>query len=259
MTFTGRVSTYISGKLQELGGQPVADAAAAAPRDELGSYPTKNDVLNNRARRDHLSFRLCLILIGILLVSNLVLGNIVLMLLPLYRVVPFFVTFSDKADQVVRIDPPAGTMASFDILTEVNVRDYVKMRNTIGGDMIENRNRWLNRIRLMSSPDVFEAFEREIQPVVAAAIEGKFTRSIVINSVLAVEPGYYRVEFEAIDQRIGSGFADTTERTLPFVADLRVINVPANVAYEQRFENPLGFTVIGYTVARRSSPSPARN
>ncbi|WP_163466848.1 hypothetical protein, partial [Klebsiella oxytoca] len=75
---------------------------------------------------------------------------------PLYKVVPVFVTFSDRADQVVRIEPPSGRISGINILVEQNVRDYVTYRNTVTADATETIDRWGNRIRVMSTEDAYQ-------------------------------------------------------------------------------------------------------
>ncbi|MPR09530.1 VirB8/TrbF family protein [Microvirga tunisiensis] len=223
--------------------------------DEIGTYPAKVDVFSNRAKRVYRNLRIEYIIIGVLLITNLVQANLLSEMFPLYRVVPFFVTFSDKAEQVVRIDPPSGNLRSLDILTENNVREYIKLRNTISQDDVSNFNRWSGKVKEFSEDGVFQAFLDEIKPVHDAAMKGQFTRNIVIDAVQAVQANFYRVEFTAYDRKIGSGLTDTVESRKTFIAELRVANQPRRITYSKRFDNPLGFTVLAYAVVPKRDSS----
>jgi len=227
-------------------------AAVSEPAgDQLGAYPLKVDDLKSSHLRFHKNFRVEHIIIGCLLILCIVQANVIMQMFPLYRVVPFFVTFSDKDEQVVRIQPPTGNLRSLDILTEANVREYVKIRNTISRDDSINIARWGGKIENMSTQEIYDGFLSEIKPVYDAAKAGKFTRTTIIDAVAKVQDGYYRVDFTTHDRTIGSGLADTQERQNSFSVELRAQNRPQDITYNNRFQNPLGFKVISYTVVPR--------
>lgn len=235
--------------------EPVQSPGSRA--DQLGSYPTTNDDIKNERRRVYRNLRVEHIIIGSLLVVCIVQASVIMQLLPLYRVVPFFVTFSDKAEQVVRIQPPTGRLTSLDILTEANVREYVKLRNTISQDDAINLSRWGGKVEAMSDRPVYEAFLADIKPVYDAAKAGKFSRSVTIDSLIRVQDGYYRVDFTAYDRTIGIGLTDTTEATSSWTVELRAVNQPRDVVYANRFANPLGFKVISYSATPRRVARPS--
>lgn len=231
--------------------KPAAAPVGEAAGDQLGAYPLKVDDLKSSHLRFHKNFRVEHIIIGCLLILCLVQANVIMQMFPLYRVVPFFVTFSDKDEQVVRIQPPTGNLRSLDILTEANVREYVKIRNTISRDDSINIARWGGKIENMSTQEIYDGFLSEIKPVYDAAKAGKFTRTTIIDAVAKVQDGYYRVDFTTHDRTIGSGLADTQEKQNSFSVELRAQNRPQDITYNNRFQNPLGFKVISYTVVPR--------
>ena len=173
----------------------------------------------------------------------------ILQLFPLYRVVPFFVTFSDKADQVVTIDAPKANLTNLAILNEANVRTYITARHTISADPYETYQRWQGVVHTMSAPTVYSSFLEETKPIYNDLTQKKFTRGIRVLSITQPSPGFYRVEFEATDRRLGQGLTDSGEDRRTFVADLRYVNAPQTIRYEDRYLNPIGFTVINYSVA----------
>ena len=103
----------------------------------------------------------------------------------------------------------------------------------------------------MSSPEVYAAFLNETRPIYQAMTDKKFTRTVLVRSVNETAPGFYRVEWDATDRRIGQGLTDTEEETRTFISEIRFINAPQSVSYDDRFLNPLGFTVINYSVAQK--------
>lgn len=249
----GRKDQAAVGNSAEISAEP---ATSATPKDLLGSYPAKNDDIKNERLRIYRNVRVEHIIIGSLLVVCLIQASVIMNLLPLYRVVPFFVTFSDKAEQVVSIQPPSGRHSSIEILTEANVRDYVRLRNTISQDDAINLARWGGKVEMMSSQPIYEAFLADIKPVYELAKAGKFTRSVTIDSIIRAPEGYYRVDFTAYDRTIGAGLTDTAEATSSWTVELRAVNRPANVVYANRFQNPLGFEVISYTATPRRVSRP---
>jgi type IV secretion system protein VirB8 len=223
--------------------------------DEPGAYLANHDTPQTEKRHTHAINKVAIAVAGISLALNCVMAVAITQLLPLYKVVPLFVTFSDKAEQVVSIQPPNASMNSLEILTDANVRDYVLGRHTISDDPQETISRWGGKIHVMSTPQVYDAFLKETQPIYTSMKEHNFTRSIRIISVLKIVPGLYRVEWEATDRRIGAGLADGGEDKHLYVSELRIANLPISVRYEDRFLNPLGFTVTNYSAAPKKSTS----
>jgi type IV secretory pathway component VirB8 len=253
---------------QKMRGEPVELKGSENPTgdarlkgDELGTYPRSVDTFNNRFNRAYRNLRVTHVIIGGLLAMNLVQAATIMQMLPLYKVVPLAVTFSDKEEQVVRVQPMADNIASVSILIEQQVRQYVKERNTISQDDVINLTRWQQTIKQMSTDDVFDGFVSETKPILASAKNGKFTRTVTIDTAQRVDPGgqrsgsVWRVDFTAYDRTIGQGLADTQENRRSFTVEMRVKLRPRNVTYGDRFVNPLGFTVESYSVAPRRTGS----
>lgn len=218
---------------------------------KVGKYLTEHDLPSNGAVREGLTNKVLVMGCGLLASIAILEGIAITMMLPGYKVVPVFVTFSDKADQVVRIEPPSGRLQSIDILAEQYVRDYIVMRHTITTDKAETIDRWGTRVRLMSTETAYSRFLEETRPIYEEMEKGNFTRTIKVNSVLKTQPGFYQVEFESFDRKQGQGLADTEDTRNVWIAQLRIGYIPRNVSYQQRNLNPFGFTVFEYSVARK--------
>lgn len=254
MSFVDRISNAISTRTRtpDAGDRDPAHYVrddAPLGNDELGSYLLNHDTPQAAARHSSAVARLAIVVLGISLCLNALLAIAVLQMFPLYRVVPFFVTFSDKADQVVTIDAPKANLTNLAILNEANVRTYVTARHTISADPYETYHRWQGVVHTMSAPAVYSAFLEETKPIYNDLTQKKFTRAIRVLSITQPSPGFYRVEFEATDRRLGQGLTDSGEDRRTFVADMRFVNAPQTVRNEDRFLNPVGFTVINYSVA----------
>lgn len=236
---------------------PAETGGGARKGDEIGSYPAKVDTHNNRFTRAYRNIRVQHVFIGGLMVLNIAQAATIMTLLPLYKVVPVMITVSDKEEQVVRAQPIADTAPSALFLIEKEVRQYVKERHSVSQDDAINLSRWSQSVKQMSSDSVFEGFMVETKPILDAAKLGRFTRAITIDSAQKVEGGtprtgtIWRVDFTAYDRTVGQGLADTQESRKAFTVEMRVMLLPRQVTYSQRFVNPLGFTVMSYSVVPR--------
>lgn len=218
-------------------------------RDELGAYLGVHHTPHAEARQSSAVARLAIIALGVSLSINAVLSVAVLQMFPLYKVVPFFVTFSDKSDQIVTISSPKANLTSLDVLDEANVREYVTMRNTVTFDPQDNVYRWGGRVKQMSTNDVYSYFMEEMKPIYDVMQQKKFARSVNVKSITRPSPGYWRVTIETVDKRIGSGLTDSGETRRNFVIDMRTTNLSQTVSYQNRFLNPIGFTVLNYSIS----------
>ena len=218
---------------------------------QIGNFLAKHDSSANKKVRSHMETKVLVIMCGILGCLNVIQAVAITQMLPLYKVVPVFVTFSDKADQVVRIEPPSGRIPSINLLVEQNVRDYITFRNTVSADANETVERWGTRVRMMSTEQVYQDFMKETGPVYNDLRGNNFTRSVSIKAVLQTQPGFFQIEFDTFDRRQGTGLTDTNETRATWVAQMRVGLAPRNVTHDQRMLNPLGFTVQNYSVARK--------
>jgi len=220
----------------------------ALPHDELGAYLTHHDTPQTATRHASAISRLAITALGVSMAINAVQAIAILQMFPLYRVVPYFVTFSDKAEQVVTIDAPKANLTNLAILNEASAKTYVMARHTISADPYETYQRWQGIVHTMSAPQVYSAFLQETKPIYNDLTQKKFTRSTRIISITQPSEGFYRIEFEATDRRLGQGLTDSGEDRRTFVADLRFVNAPQTIRSEDRYINPIGFTVVTYSV-----------
>ncbi len=183
------------------------------------------------------------------LAINVILGLAIVQLAPLVRVQPFFVTFAAKSDQVVRIEPIEIPMSAATAISEQMVRNYVLNRHTILGDGQEQALRWGNNsaVRWMSSDQVYSAFVEETQPFYESIKASGMTRSVDILSASKISDNFWQVEFETIDTDPKAA----EQQVQRWVATMRIAFHTQRVRYDTRLINPLGFTVVGYSLASK--------
>jgi len=188
-------------------------------------------------------------------IAILGLGVLTASLFPLKEVVPMFVTTGDSKDRVVKVEPFAVGMHGFDLLSETMARRYIELRETI--DLQSEVGRW-QEVAMLSGPDVFNEFkalmsrDNKNSPFEKMKAE-RLTRAVKVRAVNLVYPpapaapfAVYQVEWEAVDARL----SQEIERRV-WVSSLSVAFQQREVRYEDRYMNPVGFTVTGYSVAKK--------
>jgi len=230
--------------------RPAGAAPLASAGDRLGLYPAERHVPALEGRRYLWIARAFAIGMFLSLCLNVVLGVAIGALSPLVRVEPMLLTFKDRGEQIVRIEPFQRGSSGFELMTEMLVRDYVLSRHEVVLDEAEMRRRWGGQglVAHRSSPEEYTRFVAETAPRFDALRQSRLVRSVEIHRVSKIAEGYWQVAFSTHDMAGG------VERSGPdhWVASLTVSYVPREVSWEDRYMNPLGFIVSDYAaVAER--------
>ena len=255
-------------------------------QDDLGPYPERiNDSPSQttalgRALR---SVTLVAIISGL---ANIAMLMLIITLLPLKQVQPYLVTFKDQDNQVVSIDPVSVDAPGIRFMAESDVRDYVIQRHRfvpIRATMEEIRGP-NSRLAARTSTPAYEAFQRSSQIEMSRLMEGGYTRTVEIEGVTQINQDTWQVNFKtidtlptsggtlALDQTITTGATTptgapvagvggtgaipgaagiNTQSVQSWTATLRFDYQPQTVTYDKRLLNPLGFTVLEYSVVAR--------
>ena len=235
--------------------RPGANAGAAAIQgdsqtpiaDRLGVYPAERDVPALEGRRYLWIARAFAIGMFLSLCLNVVQGVAIGALSPLVRVEPMLVTFKDRSEQLVKIEPFERGTSGFELMTEALVRDYVLSRHEIVLDESELRRRWGGRgiVAHRSSSEEYARFVSETAPKYDEIRQKRLMRTVTVHRVSKIADGYWQVEFATQD--FLGGVTKIGEQR--WVASLTVGYVTREVSWEDRYMNPLGFIVTGYSVA----------
>lgn len=221
-------------------------AGPAEPGDRLGIYPSERDVKPLEGRRYLWIARAFAIGLFLSLCLNIVLGFAIFSLSPLVRVEPMLLTFKDRSEQIVKLEPFQRGSNGFEVMTEMLVRDYVLSRHEILLDEPEMKRRWGGKglVAFRSTPEEYARFVAETAPRFEALRQARLMRHVVIHRVSKIADGFWQVAFSTEDSKEGQGKLAEDH----WVASLSVTYLPREVNWEDRYLNPLGFIVSDYGV-----------
>lgn len=187
------------------------------------------------------------IITTISLCCNIVLILAIMQVLPLYRVEPFLLTFQNKEEQVYNIQPIKGRMEDQKAITEVFVRQYVLLRSSFDRDVQEMEARWMpgGPVQEMSSSAVYTEFlEKTAKKALDLIRARSLQRNVRILTVNELGRGLWQVEYETQDMYPDSPAPEVNYWT----ASLRIAYNRKSVKYGERLKNPVGFTVVRYSL-----------
>ena len=187
------------------------------------------------------------IITAISLCCNIVLILAIMQVLPLYRVEPFLLTFQNKEEQVYNIQPIKGRMEDQKAITEVFVRQYVLLRSSFDRDVQEMEARWMpgGPVQEMSSSAVYTEFlEKTAKKALDLIRARSLQRNVRILTVNELGRGLWQVEYETQDMYPDSPAPEVNYWT----ASLRIAYNRKSVKYGESLKNPVGFTVVRYSL-----------
>ncbi len=220
-----------------------------ADGDRLGRYPSECDVPALEGRRYLWTARAFAIGMFLSLCVNGVLGFAIASLSPLVRVEPMLLSFKDKSDQLVKVEPFSKGTSGFELMTEMLVRDYVLARHEIVLDDGEMRRRWGGQglIAYRSDAGEYRRFVAETAPLYEELRQKRLTRTVAIHRVSKIADGYWQVEFSTKDfDQYNKEISGSV-----WVASMTVVYLKREIKWEDRYMNPLGFAVTAYSVVAR--------
>lgn len=220
-----------------------------ADGDRLGIYPAECDVPALEGRRYLWTARAFAIGMFLSLCVNVVLGFAIAGLSPLVRVEPMLLSFKDKSDQIVKVEPFSRDTKGFELMTEMLVRDYVLSRHEIVLDENEMKRRWggSGMVAHRSDADEYRRFVAEMAPKYEEIRQKRLVRTVTVHRVSRIAEGYWQVEFSTNDyDSMGRKIAESI-----WVASMTTTYVPREINWEDRYLNPLGFIVTAYSVTVR--------
>ncbi|HIJ63197.1 MAG TPA: type IV secretion system protein [Rhodospirillaceae bacterium] len=223
-------------------------APAMAGGDRLGLYPAERDVPALEGRRYLWTARAFAIGMFLSLCLNAVLAFAIASLSPLVRVEPMLLSFKDRGEQLVQVEPFSKGTRGFELMSEMLVRDYVLWREEVVLDEGEMRRRWGGGgvIAHRSDPEEYRRFVTAMAPKYEELRQKRLIRKVAVHRVSKISDGYWQVEFTTAD--VDPLRDQGGERT--WLASLSAAYLPTAVRWEDRYMNPLGFVVLSYSVAQ---------
>lgn len=204
-------------------------------------------VANNNEKRYLWTARAFAIITAISLCCNVVLLLAIAQVIPLFRVEPYLLSFQNKEEQVYNIIPYSEDLTTNKSVTEAFVRSYVLQRSTIINDETEMEIRWLpgGIVQEMSSSAVYDEFiNKTANRALDLVRQRGLQREVNILTVNELGQGLWQVEYETRDMYPSSSAPELNYWT----ASLRVAYRKKSVKFNDRLNNPVGFTVIRYSL-----------
>ncbi len=170
---------------------------------------------------------------------------------PLKQIQPMLLTVHEKSHQVVHIQPIETSEAGRDLLMETLARQYVAWRETI--DHQSEEDRW-QKLIWFTSKDLYQSFYDLMKPSNSDSPLEKFKKDRVTRSVTLLStthlapsaPNVWQVEWMSIDMRDGQEIGRNV-----WVSTLTATCEERQVGFDDRYVNPIGFTVSHYTLIKK--------
>lgn len=177
---------------------------------------------------------------------------VIFRLAPEIIVEPLLLVRQNDSESMVRYEPISTKMPSVRQVTELFIRQYVIMRNTVINDMQEMRTRWGpgGIVNYMSAPEVYNDFVGVNAESVDKMFDEGYSSEVQINEIgkeSETSPAWFVVftVFNLSKDRGKSG--SLTLKTQRYKVSLTPRFIPERVVYRARLINPLGFTVMKYS------------
>ena len=226
-----------------------------APQEDVKLQYITDDKINNNSMKE-IYFRwlsrlvvICAVLsLGLFLSASLVIFR----LAPEIIVEPLLIISQNDSETMVRYEPITNKMPSLKQMTELFVRQYVIVRNTVINDEQEMRTRWGpgGIIAYLSTPRVYHEFVGEHIDNISSMFDNEYSSEVRIDSVNRISetsPAWI-VNFTIYNlsrSRSGKSGALTLKKT-KMRASITPKFIPERRAVFARLINPLGFTVMKY-------------
>jgi len=215
--------------------------------DQLGVYPTAVRVPALEGRRYLWTTRVFAIGFYLSVILNIILVfTIFNVMLPLKRVDPFLVTFSQKDDQVVHIQPLNVRVNGIDVMIEAMAREFVRVREEILTDQEEMQRRWIDYLKPRMTEENYRAFVTRVDAPFQELVSKGVSRRVELDRVIRRSASHIEVYFKTFDQdRMGG-----TLRTDSWVARMKIGFEAQQTTDKEKYNNPLGFMVFDYSVSQ---------
>ena len=176
-------------------------------------------------------------------------------LVPEVTVEPFLIIKQDSSESMVRYETISTDMASTNQMMETFIRQYVMLRNTVLNDEREMQTRWFGggMVAYLSSPAVFNNFEKQQLPELNKLLRDKVVRDVEIISIGRVggeKSPVWKVDFRTYDlspEVRNNQSGSMVLVTKYWTASVTAFFIPERMFMSKRLINPLGFTVTRYS------------
>ncbi|MCQ2734558.1 MAG: type IV secretion system protein [Alphaproteobacteria bacterium] len=164
---------------------------------------------------------------------------------------PLLIIRQDESSKMVRYEPMTKDMPSLRQLTEMYIKQYISLRNTVINDMTEMKTRWApgGIVYYLSAIDVYRDFIGQNAESIDKMFDKGYSSEVRIDEMEKESENSpaWRVKFTVfnLSQERGSSGA-LILKTKKYRASITPKFISQRKLVRARLINPLGFTVIKY-------------
>lgn len=165
---------------------------------------------------------------------------------------PLLIINQKDSETVARYEPIDRKMPSEKQLTEMYVRQYVSLRNTVINDEQEMRTRWGpgGILQYMSSPEVYKEFIGDNMETVEKMFDSNYSSEVYIDKISKESENspVWSVRFTVYNlSKTRNSSGSLTLKTMRYKASVTPVYVVERRLLKARLYNPIGFTVVKYS------------
>ncbi len=164
---------------------------------------------------------------------------------------PLLIINQKDSENVVRYEPIDKKMPSEKQLTEMFIRQYIIVRNTVINDEQEMRTRWGpgGIVQYMSSPEVYWDFVGKNVKTIDKMFDNGYSSEVQIDKIgkESEDSPAWLVTFTTFNlSKARNSSGSLTLKTMRYKASITPAYIPERRLLRTRLLNPIGFTVIKY-------------
>ncbi len=164
---------------------------------------------------------------------------------------PLLIINQKDSENVVRYEPIDKKMPSEKQLTEMFIRQYIIVRNTVINDEQEMRTRWGpgGIVQYMSSPEVYLDFVGKNVKEIDKMFDNGYSSEVHIDKIgkESEDSPAWLVTFTLFNlSKARNSSGSLTLKTMRYKASITPAYIPERRLLKARLLNPIGFTVIKY-------------
>ncbi len=164
---------------------------------------------------------------------------------------PLLIINQKDSETIARYEPIDKKMPSEKQLTEMYIRQYVSLRNTVINDEQEMRTRWGpgGIVQYMSAPDVYKEFIGANMQTIEKMFDNEYSSEVYIDRIYkeSEESPAWTVSFTIFNlSRTRNDSGSLTLKTMRYKASVTPAYIEDRRLMKARLINPIGFTVIKY-------------
>ena len=177
---------------------------------------------------------------------------VIFRLAPEIIVEPLLLVANQKdSESMVRYEPMTTKMPSLKQMTEMFIKQYIIMRNTVVNDDAEMVTRWGpgGIVHYMSSREVYSDFIGNHRDHIGQMYDKEYSSEVSIDSIARESENspVWRVDFSVHNLSHGRNSTGAlTLKTVRYRASVTPKYFPEKSVVVRRLINPLGFTVVKY-------------